>query len=283
MIHIDKVSYSINGKLILQDVEFLVETGECVALLGPNGAGKSTLMDMITGMLVPDSGAVSLWGQSFDSVRHRVGVQFDYTPVFDYLTIREVLQYFCAIHDMPFLKAEPMLKQLGLDKAYDNQGYMLSKGECKKFGIILAMLGHPELLILDEPTSDLDPFIREQCWKMFKQKQRSIFFSTHLWEEAEKYADRIAFITEGRICSVDTPRAFLSSKYLPSEHKVIVSKDSLPANQLDGEVFLEEDSSFHIFPSDISRFLDKIKEHTFNISILQKELKDVYLYLTKNE
>lgn len=282
MIQIKQANLSIDKKPILQDINLDIRDGECVALLGPNGAGKSSLIDLITGMLAPDSGSVSLWGQPFARVRHRVGVQFEYTPMFDYLALQEVLQYFCAIYGVSMAETEPLLNYLGLGPIRHKRGYVLSKGERKKIGLLLALIGRPELLILDEPTSDLDPFVREQCWRLFKDKGRTVFFSTHLWEEAERYADRIVFIAGGRIRQVDTPQAFLSEKYLPAQRKVVVARDALKPASLEGAIFLEEEEFYYIFPSDVGRFLDRIKQQTANISILQKDLKDVYLYLTKN-
>lgn len=264
----------------LREANLRVEAGEVVALLGPNGAGKSTLVDLITGMLRPTTGSVKVFGQSFRQTRGRVGIVFEYTPLFDFLTPREVIKYYAAIYDVPFATAEPIVEQLQMTGILDKPSHVLSNGERKKVGIVLALLHDPDLLILDEATANLDPFVRTQCWELFRRPGRTILFSTHHWEEAENFADRIVFICSGVTYRPDTPAAFLSEKYLPSTRKVVLNEKEFALAAVQASVTVREEGKIYVFPANVTDFLQQIKDEVQSISILPKELKDVFLYLT---
>lgn len=280
MIDIKNISLSRSQKLILSHVSLEVQKGECLALLGPNGSGKSSLIDVLTDMIEADEGTINVHGNSFKKVRSKVGVMYESIPLFYCLTVKEVLKYICIIYGTTYETIKPMMESLDILKLEKSQTQKLSKGEKKKVSVLLSVIHNPNLVILDEPTSDLDPFMREIVWKIFKQNNRTIFFTTHLWEEAQLYADRIAFISDGKILKIDTISSFLSRQYIPSDTKVIIKKqDGFNATRINGVRFIEEDDAFIFYPINASKFLEEIGQSFFEFSVAQINLKDVFLYV----
>lgn len=283
VLSVKDIGFKREERWILKDASFSVGAGERVALLGPNGAGKSTLTDLITGMIRPLEGEISVFGDSFEAVKSRVGVVFEYTPLFDYLTPKEVGRYHAVMHGLSFDRLQPIIERLGMEPLMNKQSYVLSNGERRKVGLLLALMHAPDFLILDEATANLDPFIRKQCWDLFQDPGRTILFSTHHWEEAERFADRIVFINQGKVYPADTLEGFLSPRYLVSEKKIVLDRSALELPEVQKAVHLIEEDKVHVFPSDFNAFLDTIKHKTQRISILPKDLKDVFLYLTQNK
>ena len=279
MVDIRNISLKVNGKFILKDVNLKINDGECLALLGPNGAGKSSLIDIFTGAIRPSHGEVKIWGKEFQEVKKDIGVLYEYSPLFYYSKVKEILAYVCVIYGIKYKSIAELIRSLGMQNIEDRLVRVLSKGERRKVGIILALLHNPSLLILDEPTSGMDPFVRDHCWNLFKKAGRTILFSTHIWEEAEKYADRIAFISEGEILEVDTPSAFLSNKYLKTRKKVTLSKDEKLAPLFKETLCIEENGQCYLYPADIDQFLETVKEKAKDYSISPIALKDVFLYI----
>ncbi|MBC6994036.1 ABC transporter ATP-binding protein [Neolewinella lacunae] len=277
------VGFRRNDRWILRDVSFSVAPGERVALLGPNGAGKSTLTDLITGMIRPMEGEVSVFGDAFAAHKGRIGVVFEYTPLFDYLTPQEVSRYHALMHGLSFAQLQPIIDKLGMEPLMRKQSYVLSNGERRKVGLLLALMHSPEFLILDEATANLDPFIRDQCWDLFQRPGRTILFSTHHWEEAERFADRIVFIHQGKVYPADTPSGFLSTRYLVADKKVVLDRSALHLPAVVQSPHFFEDDKVYVFPADLNAFLDAVKLATPRLSIFPKDLKDVFLYLTQNK
>ncbi len=281
MLKINHVTFSNNGIKILNNVTLEIAKGECVALLGPNGSGKSTLIDIITGSLNPDEGEVKIWNKAFKKVKKDIGILYEYSPLFNFYKTKELLIYICSIYNIKYSQTSYLRDQLGID-AYENKLIkLLSKGEVRKVAILLTLLHNPSFIILDEATSGLDPFIRDRCWELFKLNNRTVFFSTHNWEEANKNADKIVFFSKGEILKVDSTEAFLSKKYIKTENKIVLHKskdvDLLPFIQ--NFEYYENDNDYFVFPNDTDTFMTKNETKISNFSILPIELKDVYFYL----
>jgi ABC-2 type transport system ATP-binding protein len=258
-----------------------VQPGERLALLGPNGAGKSSLIDVITGAVTPTSGSAQVFARPFREVKQRVGVLYEYASLFYNSRVREIIDYIRVVYQTPRKQASDLMQALGVDKYENELVNKLSKGERRKIGVILTLLHDPELVILDEPTSALDPMVRDVIWRLVLNKQRSIFFTTHTWEEAEQYADRIAFIHEGEIIHVDTPASFLSDKYIGVQTRVTIEKEFAAYAEVDRYHHLEEDDKVHVYPQDIDDYLNALQGRSYHYSVAPVTLKDVYCHLIK--
>jgi len=280
VIYLDKINLSYQKEHILKNVSFQLDKGEIVALLGPNGVGKSTLIDVITKAIKPDSGEAKVFETDYMKVKGKVGVLFDSPPLFPLLKVKEIINYFCTIYGVSY--PENLVKRLGIDTFESKLFGVLSKGQKKKTGIVLTTMHQPELLILDEPTSELDPFMRAEAWKIFKDHQRSILFTTHIWSEAKQYADKIAFIYDGRIVGVDTPQNFTTKKYINAERKLVLPKKKKLAAEVENYLHYELDENYHLFPENIQDFFDNLSIPISNYSILDIELEDIYHFLTNS-
>lgn len=281
MIEIKNINYSVNAHRILKDINLSVKEGECLCILGPNGAGKTTLFDILLGFIKPDSGSVSFGGKNFQEIKKTVGVVFDNTPIFYYAKVGEYLAYIARIYGVDIEVARALMKELGIDGLESSFLRALSQGEKKKIGLISALMHDPEILVLDEPTSNLDPFSREQLWNMIKRKRRTIIFTTHIWDEAQKHADRVAFISSGRILAIDTPASFLSKRYIKYKKKVILPPETdLPLKHVH---FIETDDKIVVYLEDTNNFVKTLEKKLISFSVLPVSLEDVFLILDKEE
>jgi ABC-type multidrug transport system ATPase subunit len=217
MIKIENLYYKEKDFLILKGININILEKECFAILGPNGAGKTTLIEIIISILKPTSGKVEFFGKRFEEIKEKVGVVFEDPPLFYYAKVNEMIDYLITIYSLKKHKIEELIKHLELEKIKNREIRKLSKGEKKKVSILIALMNDPEILILDEPTSGLDPFVREKLWKLFKSQERTIIFSTHIWDEAKNYANKIAFINNGEIIGIGSPSDFISEKFLRLE------------------------------------------------------------------
>jgi ABC-type multidrug transport system ATPase subunit len=199
-----------NGTQATRGIDFTVRGGECVAILGPNGAGKTTFLRQLTTELKPTSGAIEIFG--IDAIREAneakllMGVTPQEAGVFETLTVREHLELFGKLKGLDRKSAraqtDEILENLELSENAKKQVGTLSGGQRRRILIGLALLGKPPLLILDEPTTGLDPNARRTVWQMLKKiigEGATVIFSTHYLEEAEQLSHRIAFINDGKI------------------------------------------------------------------------------------
>ncbi|NVO10662.1 MAG: ABC transporter ATP-binding protein [Bacteroidales bacterium] len=280
MIKIQNVSYRVKDKDILKNINLEILPNERLALLGHNGSGKSTLIDIITNAIKQTEGKVEILNSSFRNVKGRVGVLYEYPPLFPYFKVKEFIAYICLIHGVKLQEISLIIQNLSIDKINNSLINVLSKGERKKLGILLMMIHNPEFIILDEPTAEIDPFTRDIAWNLFTNEKRTIFFTTHQWEEAQVYADKIAFISEGKILAIDLKDAFLSNKYINGDKKIIISKKNQHVKFDEGEEYFryEDDEQIHVFPKDMNAYLQKIGSNT-NFSVMDKSIKDVFLFI----
>jgi ABC-2 type transport system ATP-binding protein len=201
-----------------------VRTGECFGLLGPNGAGKTTTIEILEGLLEPTSGAVEIlgrrWGGADAEIRQRIGITLQETRLAEKLTVRETLQLFRSFYDRGN-EPDSVLEQVGLtDKAGAYVG-KLSGGQKQRLAVACALIGDPELLFLDEPTTGLDPQSRRQLWDIlydFQERGRTILVTTHYMDEAERLCDRVAIVDHGQVIALDTPAGLIAR--LGGEHRI---------------------------------------------------------------
>ncbi|MGW3619341.1 ABC transporter ATP-binding protein [Micromonospora arida] len=206
------------GDLVaVDDVSFAVEAGEIFGVLGPNGAGKTTTVECVAGLRVPDGGGVSVLGldprRDAAQLRQRVGVQLQESQLPDRLRVAEALELYASFYRNPADPAE-LIDKLGLGDKRNTAYKKLSGGQKQRLSIALALVGNPEIAILDELTTGLDPQARRDTWGLIEQVRDSgvtIVLVTHFMEEAERLCDRVAVIDRGRVVALDSPAGLVST------------------------------------------------------------------------
>ena len=197
-------------------VSFSVEEGEIFGILGPNGAGKTTTVESIAGLRRPDAGSIRILGR--DPIRDRaqlrslVGVQLQESELPEQITVEEALDLFASFYREPASSRE-LLDDLGLADSRRTAYRNLSGGQKQRLSIALALVGRPRIAILDELSTGLDPQARREMWKLIesvRDRGVTVVLVTHLMEEAERLADRVAVFGEGRILALDTPAGIVS-------------------------------------------------------------------------
>src|ERR1700681_1293365 len=201
-----------------------VKRGECFGLLGPNGAGKTTTIEICEGLTSPDAGTVQMlglnWREHADELRQRIGVQLQETQFPEKLTVEETISLFRSFFYRG-LTAEQAIKMAQLDEKRKLRVGGLSGGQKQRLAMACALVGDPELLFLDEPTTGLDPQARRNLWDLvdqLKQAGRTIILTTHYMDEAERLCDRVAIMDHGRIIALDSPERLIAS--IGGEHIV---------------------------------------------------------------
>jgi ABC-2 type transport system ATP-binding protein len=201
-----------------------VRTGECFGLLGPNGAGKTTTVEICEGLNTPDSGEVLVlgrqWGNHDRELRQRLGISLQETQFSEKLTVDETVQLFRSFYDRGPSPSDVIAMVQLQEKAGSRVGG-LSGGQKQRLALACALVGDPELLFLDEPTTGLDPQSRRQLWELieqFKADGRSILLTTHYMDEAERLCDRVAIVDHGRMIALGAPSALIER--LEAEHVV---------------------------------------------------------------
>jgi len=195
-------------------ISFEVNAGEVFGLLGPNGAGKTTTLECILGLVRPDAGRIEIEGEADPArVRSKVGAVLQATGLPDKITPREALMVFGAFYSAP-LGAQTLLQRFGLVEKADAAFDTLSGGQKQRLALALAFAGNPRLLLLDEPTTGLDPQMRREVQDhiaAIRGEGRAVLLATHDMAEAERLCDRIAVIAQGRIIATGAPRDLIAA------------------------------------------------------------------------
>ena len=290
------------GDVIAVDhLSFSVERGEIFGLLGPNGAGKTTTLEILEGLQPPDSGMVSVLGldvatQSRD-IKARTGVQLQASSYYEYLSLREILALLGSFYPRRLSPLE-LLERVGLGDKAARRVRQLSGGEQRRFALAATLVNDPELVILDEPTTGLDPVSRRDLWTLVRQVRdggATVIVTTHYMEEAEENCDRLAIIKYGRLLASGAPReliARIEASYavklvmaapLTGEQLELLHLNGVEASSAsDGNTyFLRLDGS----PAALQDLLDRVA-HT-GVALEQLEitpvtLEDVFIELTRN-
>jgi ABC-2 type transport system ATP-binding protein len=199
-----------------------VPRGECFGLLGPNGAGKTTTVEMMEGLTVPDAGRIELfghaWGAGHDTeLRARIGVALQETKLPERLTVEETLRMFRSFY--PRGRAvEAVIEDLALGEKRASQVGKLSGGQRQRLALGCALVGAPELLFLDEPTTGLDPQARRSVWAVverFRAEGGTVVLTTHYMEEAAQLCQRLAIVDHGKVIAQGTPEALIAALEAP--------------------------------------------------------------------
>jgi len=205
-------------------LDLAVHPGECFGLLGPNGAGKTTTIEICEGLVAPDSGRVELLGLQWDrdeqELRERLGIQLQETQLAEKLTVEETVRLFRSFYKTG-RTVDDVIHLVQLDEKREGRVGKLSGGQKQRLALACAIVGDPDLLFLDEPTTGLDPQSRRQLWELiaeFKARGRTIMLTTHYMDEAEVLCDRVAIVDHGKIIALGTPLELIGS--LGAEHVV---------------------------------------------------------------
>ena len=200
----------------VDDVSFDVRAGEIFGILGPNGAGKTTTLEIIEGLQKPSAGRVSVL--NLDSpgeanrIKARIGVQLQSSAYFNFLSLREILKLLGSFYPRRIAPDE-LLEQVGLADKGSQRVNQLSGGQQQRFTVAASLVNDPELVILDEPTTGLDPQARHNLWDLIREIHRrdvTVVLTTHYMEEAQSLCHRLAIMDHGKIVAIDTPANLIS-------------------------------------------------------------------------
>jgi len=216
-IEVQNVTKRFGEIVAVNNVSFNVRKGEIFSLLGPNGAGKTTLVNIITCQLNPDSGTCKVFGMDVTKKQKEIKRLIGFCPqeivLYDFLSARENLKFFADLYNLPSKEAktriEEMLSLVGLSSRADDKIRTYSGGMKRRLNIAAAFLHDPQILILDEPTTGLDPSSRRAIWDLittFKEEGKTVLMSTHYMDEAESLSNRVAIMDQGKIIALDTPK-----------------------------------------------------------------------------
>jgi ABC-2 type transport system ATP-binding protein len=211
----------------VRGISFEVGAGECFGLLGPNGAGKTTTIEILEGLLAQTSGEAMVlgrrWGADDHEIRERLGVCLQKTVLAEKLQVGETVALFRALYSKG-RDPDELIAEVGLTEKRRARVGTLSGGQQQRLAVACALVGDPEILFLDEPTTGLDPQSRRQSWEIvngFKARGRTVLLTTHYMDEAERLCDRVAVVDHGRIIALGTPRELMTS--LGGDHVVEIS------------------------------------------------------------
>src|SRR5918993_2722849 len=201
----------------VEALDLEVFSGECFGLLGPNGAGKTTTIEICEGLLAPDAGTVEVlgmqWARDGHALRSRLGIQLQETQLSEKLTVEETVRLFRSFFSSG-RTVDEVIGLVQLDEKRRARVGTLSGGQKQRLAVACALVGDPDLLFLDEPTTGLDPQSRRQLWDIidrFRDSGGTTVLTTHYMDEAERLCDRVAIVDHGRVIALGTPRELIAS------------------------------------------------------------------------
>jgi len=288
----------------VQGISFSVEAGEVFTIIGPNGAGKTTTLEMIEGLVPPDSGTISFgglnWRHYADAIKMKIGVQPQSSAMFDLLTPEENLELFASFYPHP-RQTEEILQMINLTEHRNKQVKTLSGGQRQRLAIGLAMVSDPEIIFLDEPTTGLDPQARRNIWDIvlkLKELGKTTILTTHYMEEAEKLSDRVCIVDQGKIIALDTPAALIDR--LTKEREVRLSFAGVEEAAAEAERYASQEASvvravregaqlklWSVQPEEtlysLFGFTKEREYRVEQVSIREMSLEDVFIAFTGKE
>jgi ABC-2 type transport system ATP-binding protein len=259
----------------LRGISFEIEEGEVFGLLGPNGAGKTTTIEILEGYRTRDDGAVDVLGfdpeRAGSAFRERIGVVLQQSQLWPNLTVAETHRMFAGYYEQP-RNVDEVITLVGLDEKRDARVKTLSGGQKRRLDLGVALVGDPDLVFLDEPTTGFDPAARRAAWDMIRSLRslgKTILLTTHYLDEAEQLADRLAVLREGMIIQEGTPAELTGGS---TETEVRYRKDG-------HEVVLRTTDPTSLLHQLTAEALAEGRELE-GLSVRRPTLEDVYLSLT---
>lgn len=209
-VRLESVGVTIGKKPILSDVSLELPRGQIIGLLGPSGAGKTTLIRAIIGRQRTSGGSAEILGEqpTSSALRQQLGYMTQGSAFYDDLTARQNLAYFATMRGANAREADETLEAVELRQQADQLASTLSGGQRSRLSLAIALLGRPQLLLLDEPTVGVDPVLRQQLWQLFRQVSSdgtTVIISSHIMDEAE-LCDELVLLRDGRVLAQGTPR-----------------------------------------------------------------------------
>ncbi len=288
------------GSLTAVDrIDLEIQTGECFGLLGPNGAGKTTTAELLEGLLLPDSGQIKILGTEWKGrgdreLREKLGVALQQTELTEKLSVKETLELFASFYSKS-KDISVVMSTLGLTEKKDAWVSKLSGGQRQRLALATSLVGSPDILFLDEPTTGLDPQARRRIWDVvedFKNEGGTVLLTTHYMEEAERLCDRIGIMDRGKLIAMDTP-ANLIDTLDAAEIIELVAKpplDQAPVEAIEGvrSVDWHTGNGLHMFrvahlETTLPALLDEVKRQEVTLTSLRTRratLEDVFVKLT---
>jgi ABC-2 type transport system ATP-binding protein len=212
-------------------LDLAVRRGECFGLLGPNGAGKTTTIEILEGLTPPDAGEVEIlggsWGTDSRRLRERMGISLQETQLNDKLTISETVRLFASFYEKG-RDPDEVIAKLALEEKRNARVGKLSGGQKQRLAVACALVGDPEILFLDEPTTGLDPQSRIQLWDQvmdFRAHGGTVLLTTHYMDEAERLCDRVAIIDHGQVIALGTPQELIDSLHAANVIEIACEPD----------------------------------------------------------
>ena len=286
-ITVNSVSKSYKSKKALNNISFSANKGQIIGFLGPNGAGKSTMMKILTGFIKPDQGVVFL--DDIDVLKNPIAAQKvigylpEHNPLYAEMYVREYLQFQAAIYKVAKSQIEDCIEKVGLTLEVNKKIHQLSKGYQQRVGIAAAILHNPKVLILDEPTTGLDPNQIVEIRALIQElgKDKTVLFSTHIMQEVEAVCDRVIIIKKGKILIDKKLKELQDSKQQIIEVTFNISCDQLIFQKLSNlsSVKNTSDNNWQLtFSSDKdmrSKIFDLAQEHNLKILGLTNQNKNL--------
>lgn len=286
------------GDVVAADgVDITVHAEEIVGIVGPNGAGKTTVIEMMEGLRKPDAGSCHICG--FDSirenqaVRERIGLSLQQAGMPDEVSVIEMLRLYSSFYP-DAIPVGDLLHQFGLTEKARTRTERLSGGQRQRLALALALIGRPEVIFLDEPTTGLDPQARRALWdviRSLKQDGRGIIVSTHYMDEVERLCDRVVVLDHGRVLAEGTPRALMAAHGPESVIEVELTApelDTVAFAQLDAVTGLKvEEDYISLYTSYTAKTLMSLAQHAQHTGLPLGDLRtrsasmdDVFIALT---
>jgi ABC-2 type transport system ATP-binding protein len=220
-VHCDRLIKRYADVVAVDGLSLAVRRGECFGLLGPNGAGKTTTIEILEGLLEPDAGHVDILGLTWrcdeHELRQRLGIQLQETQLNEKLTVEETVRLFRSFYHRG-RHVDDLIGLVELESKRTSRIAKLSGGQKQRLALACALVGDPDLLFLDEPTTGLDPQSRRQLWELlrrFRAGGGTILLTTHNMDEAEALCDRVAIVDRGQVIAAGVPAELISSLGAP--------------------------------------------------------------------
>ena len=310
MIEVSHLTKKYGGHLAVDDVSFTVEDGQIYGLLGPNGAGKSTIMNILTGYLSATSGQVTVAGHQLpeeaDEAKACVGYLPEQPPLYPEMTVGEYLNFVAELKKVPRVQRKEQVlraaRRTGLEKVLPRLIRSLSKGYRQRVGIAQALLGAPQLIILDEPTVGLDPAQVIEIRRLIRElgKSHTVILSSHILSEVQAVCSQVLILSKGHLVAVGAPEQ-LAEKLNPGSRlratalgggkTVLKAVGSIPGirkveieSEADGQVtFTAESADASDRRAEVSRALSQAGCTVLALAAENRTLEEVFLALTENE